>query len=58
MLYEVITCAEVYRLPFPNYYRYNQQMSLDDFAEWQLKRLRESAHNVVDPDNVAAIIIV
>ncbi|WP_340105759.1 aspartate aminotransferase family protein [Rhodohalobacter sp. 8-1] len=48
---------EVYRLPFPNYYRYNRGGDLDQFAEWELKRLHESMRNMVDPNNVAAIII-
>ena len=48
---------EVYRLPFPNYYRYHGEKSLDEFVNWELKRLRESAHNVVDPNNLAAIIM-
>lgn len=48
---------EVYRLPFPNFYRYNWEATYDEFVEWELKRLRESAHTVVDPKNVAAIII-
>ena len=48
---------EVYRLPFPNYYRYRGDKSLDEFVNWELKRLRESAHNVVDPKNLAAIIL-
>jgi 4-aminobutyrate aminotransferase/(S)-3-amino-2-methylpropionate transaminase len=48
---------EVYRLPFPNFYRYNWEATYDEFVEWELKRLRESAHTVVDPKNIAAIII-
>ena len=48
---------EVYRLPFPNYYRYNRKGDLDQFVEWELKRLNESMRNMVDPSNVAAIII-
>lgn len=48
---------EVYRLPFPNYYRYQGRRSLDEFVEWELRRLRESAHNLVDPNNLAAVII-
>ena len=48
---------EVYRLPFPNYYRYNAGLSEGDFVESQLKRLRESARNLVSPDSLAAIII-
>jgi 4-aminobutyrate aminotransferase / (S)-3-amino-2-methylpropionate transaminase / 5-aminovalerate transaminase len=49
--------TEVYRLPFPNYYRYNRKGDMDQFVEWELKRLHESMRNMVDPNNVAAIII-
>lgn len=48
---------EVYRLPFPNYYRYHGTRGFDDFVDWELKRLRESAYNEVNPQNLAAIII-
>lgn len=48
---------EVYRLPFPNYYRYGGGLSEEAFVERELKRLHESARNVVNPENVAAIII-
>jgi 4-aminobutyrate aminotransferase / (S)-3-amino-2-methylpropionate transaminase / 5-aminovalerate transaminase len=48
---------EVYRLPFPNYYRYNRKGDMDQFVDWELKRLHESVRNVVDPKNVAAVII-
>lgn len=48
---------EVYRLPFPNFYRYHGPRDVDDFVNWELKRLRESAHNVVDPHSLAAVII-
>ncbi|HPF13716.1 MAG: aspartate aminotransferase family protein [Planctomycetes bacterium] len=48
---------EVYRLPFPNYYRYHGELSIDAFVKDELKRLRESGRNVVAPDNLAAIII-
>lgn len=48
---------EVYRLPFPNFYRYSETKSPDEFVKWELKRLFESGHNVVDPKNLAAIII-
>lgn len=48
---------EVYRLPFPNYYRYNRKGNLGEFVDWELKRLHESVRNVVDPKNVAAVII-
>ncbi len=48
---------EVYRLPFPNFYRYHGEKTLDEFVDMELKRLHESAKNLVDPNNVAAIII-
>jgi 4-aminobutyrate aminotransferase / (S)-3-amino-2-methylpropionate transaminase / 5-aminovalerate transaminase len=48
---------EVYRLPFPNFYRYAMGRSEEDFVDFELKRLRESGHNLVDPNNLAAIII-
>jgi len=48
---------EVYRLPFPNFYRYHGDKNLDEFVDMELKRLHESAKNVVNPKSVAAIII-
>lgn len=48
---------EVYRLPFPNYYRYNRKGDMDTFVDWELKRLDESMRNMVDPKSVAAVII-
>lgn len=48
---------EVYRIQYPNYYRYNDGLSREKFIERETNRLRESLINVVDPGNVAAIII-
>jgi len=48
---------EVYRLPFPNFYRYAQGRSYDDFVQWELKRLWASGKNMIDPKSLAAIII-
>ena len=48
---------EVYRLPFPNYYRYRESRGLEDFVNGELKRLNESIYNLVDPHNLAAIIL-
>lgn len=48
---------EVYRLPFPNFYRYGAGRSMDEFVDLELKRLNESGRNLVDPNSVAAIII-
>ncbi len=48
---------EVYRLPFPNYYRYGNGLSLDDFIDQELRRLDDSGHNMIVPDSLAAIIL-
>lgn len=48
---------EVYRLPFPNHYRYGDGLSLDAFVERELDRLHQAFKNVVAADQVAAIII-
>jgi 4-aminobutyrate aminotransferase/(S)-3-amino-2-methylpropionate transaminase len=48
---------EVYRLPFPNFYRYGGAYDMDTFVEKELARLRESTHNQFDPKNMAAVII-
>ncbi|HMQ68057.1 MAG TPA: aspartate aminotransferase family protein [Ignavibacteria bacterium] len=48
---------EVYRLAFPNFYRYHGKMDHDEFVKMELKKLRECGKNIVNPDNIAAIII-
>ena len=48
---------EVYRIPFPNFYKYHGTQEMDEFVETELTRLRESAHSMVDINSVAAIII-
>lgn len=48
---------EVYRLPFPNFYRYAGNRNLDKFVDDEIKRLNECALNLVDPQNVAAVIL-
>lgn len=48
---------EVYRIPFPNFYKYHGSQEMDEFVESELRRLRESAHSMVDINSVAAIII-
>ncbi len=48
---------EVYRLNFPNYYHHGAGLSEDDFSEQELLRLHDATHSVVDPNNVAAIIL-
>jgi 4-aminobutyrate aminotransferase/(S)-3-amino-2-methylpropionate transaminase len=48
---------EVYRLPFPNYYRFGDGDSMDTFVDKALQNLESSAKSVVDPSNLAAIIL-
>ena len=48
---------EVYRMPFPNYYHEGKGMSEDDFVEQELQKLHDATHTLVDPNNVAAVII-
>ena len=48
---------EVYRLPFPNFYRDGAGRSMDDFVADQLRLLRESGSNLVEPGQLAAVII-
>jgi 4-aminobutyrate aminotransferase/(S)-3-amino-2-methylpropionate transaminase len=48
---------EVYRIPFPNFYKYGGTQEMDEFVETELARLRDSAHSIVDINSVAAIII-
>lgn len=48
---------EVYRIPFPNFYKYHGTQDMEEFVETELNRLRESAHSMVDIKSVAAIIL-
>lgn len=48
---------EVYRLQFPNFYRYRGDLDMDAFVQKELERLYESAKNLVDPNNLAAVIL-
>lgn len=48
---------EVYRLPFPNFYMNGDGMTEEAFVAQELDRLEDSMHTMVNPDNVAAIII-
>jgi 4-aminobutyrate aminotransferase/(S)-3-amino-2-methylpropionate transaminase len=47
---------EVYRLPYPNFITM-AHYSTEDHADFELKRLYASAKNLVDPTNIAAVII-
>ena len=48
---------EVYRIPFPNMYRFSEGRSEEDFVARELERLEEVGRNIVAPENLAAIII-
>ncbi len=48
---------EVYRLPFPNVYRYKGNRTEAEFVKDELNRLHESSLNLVDTKSVAAIIL-
>jgi len=48
---------EVYRLPYPNHYRYNDGLSLERFVARELERLEDAFVNTVPAERLAAIII-
>lgn len=48
---------EVYRLRFPNYYRYGDGLIEATFVERELERFRESLLNTVAAEQVAAVIL-
>ncbi len=48
---------EVYRLPFPNFYTKSNGRSMEEFVQDELNLLQESTLNLVDINNLAAIII-
>ncbi len=49
--------SEVYRIQYPNYYRYNDGLDEAAFVEREIARFKESLRNMAAPDNVAAVII-
>ncbi|MCA9727939.1 MAG: aspartate aminotransferase family protein [Candidatus Eisenbacteria bacterium] len=48
---------EVYRIPFPNYYRYGDGLSEEAFVEREVRRLRDTFVNTAAPDQLAAVLI-
>jgi 4-aminobutyrate aminotransferase/(S)-3-amino-2-methylpropionate transaminase len=48
---------EVYRIPFPDHYRYGNGMDLDQFSDVHLRELKDFFHTNVPAEQVAAIII-
>ncbi len=48
---------EIYRLPFPNHFRYGEGLSLERFVERELERLRGAFQHTVAAEQVAAVVI-
>ena len=48
---------EVYRIPFPDHYRYGNGLNLDEFSDIHLRELEDFFHTNVPAEQVAAIII-
>lgn len=48
---------EVYRLQYPNYYRYGDGLSLDAFVERELRRFEQALISVVPASQVAAVLL-
>lgn len=49
--------SELYRLPFPNHFRYGDGLSESAFVERELRRFREALVTMVAADEVAAVIL-
>jgi len=48
---------EIYRLPFPDYYKNHDGLMLDQFIDRELNAFENYLHTVVDSSNVAAVIM-
>ncbi len=48
---------EVYRIPFPDYYKHNDGLKMSEFVQRELNAFESYLHNIVDVSNVAAIIM-
>lgn len=48
---------EVYRLPFPDYYKRHDGLSLKKFIQREVRAFEEALHTTVDASQVAAVII-
>jgi 4-aminobutyrate aminotransferase/(S)-3-amino-2-methylpropionate transaminase len=48
---------EVYRLPYPNHYRYGDGLGMEAFVERELARFESAFLNMVPAEHVAAVII-
>lgn len=48
---------EVYRIPFPDYYKRNDDLTMTEFVKRELTAFENYLHSMVDASNVAAVII-
>lgn len=48
---------EVYRLPFPDFYKRNDGLKMEEFVQRELLAFESYLHSVVDASNVAAVIM-
>ena len=48
---------EIYRLPFPNFFRYGDGLSEESFINREIRRLRDAFSHTVSADQVAAVIL-
>ena len=48
---------EVYRIPFPDYYKRSDGLKMDEFVKRELQAFESYLHNLVDASNVAAVIM-
>jgi 4-aminobutyrate aminotransferase/(S)-3-amino-2-methylpropionate transaminase len=48
---------EIYRLPFPNHYRYGDGLAMDAFVEREIQRLRDAFLNLVSANELAAVLL-
>lgn len=48
---------EVYRIPFPDYYKRNDGLDMEGFVTRELQAFESYLHTVVDSSNVAAVIL-
>ena len=48
---------EVYRIPFPDYYKRNDGLSMESFVKRELRAFEDYLHTMVDGNHVAAVVI-
>jgi 4-aminobutyrate aminotransferase/(S)-3-amino-2-methylpropionate transaminase len=48
---------EIYRIPYPNHFRYGQGLSLQEFVDREVARLHETFMTTVSHEHLAAIIL-